>query len=204
MLQRIIRHQASVLAVKKHNSTEPDKVNHCATIREMKSNRLHIDISYHMVYHIDNYRILTGAINMLNALSHYYSRAAKRTLCLLITCVAALANATQSPYEIYVFYNKYCGHCKTWMNTTGTTYDADAPKFLGENIPKLSKYDLSERRNMTLYRELLSAGKLSNPIDGVPAFVIVDENQIEIGRTIGAMDTNDFYKFVNQTIKNVN
>lgn len=138
---------------------------------------------------------------MLNKIPHYHTRTIKHILCLLITCVATLANAAESPHEIYVFYNKYCGHCKTWMNTTGTTYDTDAPKYLGENIPKLTKYDLSERRNMTIYKDLLSSGKLSSPIDGVPAFVIVDENQIEIGRTIGAMDTKDFYKFVNQSIK---
>ena len=75
------------------------------------------------------------------------------------------------------------------MNSTGTNYETEAPSYLGNSVPKLTKYDLAEHPNMTIYKELLSSGKLSSPIDGVPAFIIVDENQIEINRNIGAMST---------------
>ena len=109
--------------------------------------------------------------------------------------------AAASPkYELYVFYSKYCQHCKSWLQTTGSTYGDVAPIKLGKKSPKLYKYDLSERNNMKFYRDLLSQGKLSSPVDAVPAFIIVDENQVEVARTIGAMQEEDFYKFVEGSI----
>ena len=137
---------------------------------------------------------------MLSLLSHLYSRSVKQMLCLLLACSFLHTQAEQPRYEIYVFYNKFCHHCKAWMNSTGTNYETEAPSYLGNSVPKLTKYDLAERQNMTIYKELLSSGKLSSPIDGVPAFIIVDENQIEINRNIGAMSTKDFYQFVNNSI----
>ena len=110
------------------------------------------------------------------------------------------AYCAQSKYEILVFYNKYCHHCKSWLNSTGANYEKDAPKKISTTIPKLLKYDLSERKNMQLYQDMLSSGKLTSSIPGVPAFIIVDENQIEVKRTIGAMDGEEFYRFVNDTI----
>ena len=137
---------------------------------------------------------------MLNRLKSLYTQTVQTTV-ILVLFLSASAQASEKNYEIYVFYNKFCHHCKSWMNTTGATYDSDASKFLGQNVPKLTKYDLSERNNMSFYRELLSSGKLSSPIEGVPAFIIVDNNQIEVSRSIGAMESKDFYQFVSTTTK---
>ena len=61
------------------------------------------------------------------------------SLLLSLAFLAAYANT-----EILVFYNQYCGHCSTWMQTTGNTYTTDAPAFLGEQYPIMRKYDLSK------------------------------------------------------------
>lgn len=121
---------------------------------------------------------------------------------LLITAFSLLSPAASAApqYKLFVFYNKFCHHCKLWMRTVGSTYNDTAPIKLGSKSPKLYKYDLSERKNMQFYHDLLSQGKLSSPIDAVPAFIIVDENQIEITRSVGAMDEKDFYKFIQESI----
>lgn len=114
---------------------------------------------------------------------------------LLLFCSSACAE-----YQVMVFYNKYCGHCKSWMESTGQTYDADAPDRLGVTPPTLRKFDLSQRENYKLYKNLLSSGKLSQDIPAVPTFVVVDNDEIEVNRTVGAMSKDEFYAFVSKSL----
>lgn len=116
-----------------------------------------------------------------------------------LTLCANVSIGQESNYQIYVFYNKFCSHCKTWINTTGNTYDTDAPKILGNPIPRITKYDLSQRENMKFYQQLLETKKITKPIPAVPAFIIMYENK-EINRTIGAMGKEAFYNFVSASI----
>ncbi|HAV93861.1 MAG: hypothetical protein CMF52_07890 [Legionellales bacterium] len=118
------------------------------------------------------------------------------SILLSLACVAARAST-----EILVFYNQYCGHCSTWMQTTGNTYTADAPAFLGEQYPIMRKYDLSKPENMSQYKQYLSSGTLTEKITAVPAFVITNSQNKEIARTIGAMSKEEFYAFVQGALK---
>lgn len=118
------------------------------------------------------------------------------SLLLSLAFLAAYANT-----EILVFYNQYCGHCSTWMQTTGNTYTTDAPAFLGEQYPIMRKYDLSKPENMAQYKQYLSSGTLSEKIPAVPAFVITNSQNKEIARTIGAMSKEEFYSFVQGALK---
>lgn len=121
-------------------------------------------------------------------------------LLLTATLSASLCHADDNNYEVYVFYNKFCTHCKAWMESTGNTYDQEASNILGHQAPKMTKYDLSARENMKFYQDLLSNKQLSKPIPGVPAFIIVS-NKKEVNRVIGAMDKPSFYRFVSETIQ---
>ena len=123
---------------------------------------------------------------------HWFSFWASVLLC----CSSASAG-----YQVMVFYNKYCGHCKSWMETTGQSYDADAPSRLGGTPPTLRKFDLSQRENYKLYKNLLSAGKLTQDIPAVPTFVVVDNDEVEINRTVGAMSKDEFYAFVSSSLQ---
>ena len=86
------------------------------------------------------------------------------------------------------------------MESTGNSYDSEATQILGQNAPKMTKYDLSTRENMKFYQDLLSNNQLSKPITGVPAFIIIS-NRKEVNRVIGAMDKTSFYRFVSETIQ---
>lgn len=109
--------------------------------------------------------------------------------------------ASQREMHVLVFYNKFCGHCKDWLKTTGMSYDSDAPKRLGTTYPGLSLYDLSSRENYKTYQDLLSTSKLSKPIDAVPTFLVVDDNLVEVKRLVGAVSKDDFYRFVQEAIQ---
>lgn len=135
----------------------------------------------------------------------WFKNFCSKSLALLLIISSSLLIPTamagvRPSYDLYVFYNKYCQHCKSWLQTTGSTYNDVAPVKLGKGSPKLYKYDLSERKNMRFYQELLSQGKLSSPLDAVPAFIIMDQDQVEVTRTVGAMDEKDFYKFIKESI----
>ena len=98
--------------------------------------------------------------------------------------------------RIIVFYSQYCNHCKAWLNSTGLTYDEEAPARLGAQAPTMTLYDLSERKNFKIYQDMLSSGKLSKSVDAVPTFLVADQDSVEIKRFVGSMDKNAFYDFV--------
>ena len=104
--------------------------------------------------------------------------------------------------KIVVFYNQYCGHCKAWLNSTGHTYDEEAPSRFGSQVPSLTLYDLSVRKNFKIYQEMLSAGKLSKSVDAVPTFLVMDTDSVEIKRYVGAMEKDAFYDFVKTDTEN--
>lgn len=102
--------------------------------------------------------------------------------------------------EVLVFYNQYCGHCQEFMSQTGNSYATDAPQYLGQRHPVLRKYDLSIPENMTIYRSMLSKGQLKTRINAVPAFIVTNNQQTEVARTIGTMSKEDFYAFVQNAL----
>ncbi len=104
--------------------------------------------------------------------------------------------------KIVVFYNQYCSHCKAWLNSTGLSYDKEAPSRFGAAAPSLTLYDLSVRKNFKIYQEMLSSGKLSKSIDAVPTFLVLDLDSVEIKRYVGAMEKDAFYDFVKTDIEN--
>ncbi|MEC8881891.1 MAG: hypothetical protein VX737_01245 [Pseudomonadota bacterium] len=104
--------------------------------------------------------------------------------------------------KVVVFYNQYCSHCKAWLNSTGLTYEKEAPSRFGASAPSLTLYDLSVRKNFKIYQEMLSSGKLSKSIDAVPTFLVVDSDSVEIKRYVGAMEKDAFYNFVMSDIEN--
>lgn len=99
-----------------------------------------------------------------------------------------------------MFYNQYCGHCQEFMSQTGNHYANDAPQYLGSHYPVLRKFDLSMPENMTMYRTMLSKGQIKTRINAVPAFIVTNNQQTEVARTVGAMNKDEFYAFVRQSL----
>ena len=121
-----------------------------------------------------------------------------RRVTLLSTLV--ICGHVHAGYQVTVFYNKWCSHCKSWMKSTGENYEHEAPDILGDTYPHLLKLDLAQQENLAQYKELMSSGRLSQTITAVPTFVIFDHEQIEVARHVGAMSKDDFYAFVKKTV----
>ena len=119
---------------------------------------------------------------------------------LLLALLSLTAPTLFADPEVLVFYNQYCGHCQEFMSQTGNNYATDAPQYLGNRHPVLRKFDLSMPENMTTYRTMLSKGKIKTRINAVPAFIVTNNQQTEVARSIGAMSKDEFYAFVRQSL----